>query len=88
MVPLYWSDIWVVTGLVLKVLEGLHNIAARRIAGVTDRSAEEGECEYPPVADAMEASGLWEIKEYVHKGKFSIAEQVVFRTIYELCTGE
>ena len=47
------SDIWVVTVAVIKVLEGFHHRAARRITGMTHQRAEDGELEYPPVADAM-----------------------------------
>ena len=46
----------------LKVLEGLHHQAARRIMGMTDWRAEDREWYYPPVADVMEAVELWKIK--------------------------
>ena len=45
MVILYGSESWVVMGAMLKVLEGFHHRAARRIAGMTDRRAEDGEWE-------------------------------------------
>ena len=35
LVLLYVSEIWVVTGYMLNVLEGLHHRASRRIAGMT-----------------------------------------------------
>ena len=34
MVLLYGSEIWVVTGVMLKVLEGFHHRATRRITGM------------------------------------------------------
>ena len=37
----YGSDILVVTGLMLKVLEGFHHRASRRIVGLTDRRVED-----------------------------------------------
>ena len=45
----------------LKVLEGFHDRAARRIVGMTYRRTEDVEWEYPPVAYALEAAGLWMI---------------------------
>ena len=65
MVLLYGSESWVVTGAILKVLEGFHHKTAWRTAGMTDWRAEDGEWEYLLVADAMEAEGLWTIKEYI-----------------------
>ena len=55
-VLLYGSEIWVMTGTVLKVMEGLG------ITIITDRQAEDRELQYPPVADVMESTGLWTIK--------------------------
>ena len=52
-----------VMGETLKVLEGFNHRSARSIAGMVDWRAEDGEWEYPLMADAMEAAGLWKIKE-------------------------
>ena len=41
-VMIYGSKIWAVTGEMLKVLDGLHHQAARRIAGKTDRRTTSG----------------------------------------------
>ena len=62
MLLLYGSNIWVVTGEMLKVLEGFHHQAAWRISGMTARNTEDREWEYPQVADALEAAGIWQIK--------------------------
>ena len=51
-----------VTGEMLKVLEGFHHQAAWRISGMTARNTEDREWEYPQVADALEAAGIWQIK--------------------------
>ena len=51
-----------VTGFMLKVLEGLHNRASRSIEGMMAWIAENREWEYLPVADVLEAAGLWPIK--------------------------
>ena len=39
------------------MLEGFRHIAARRISGMTFRSTEGVEQEYPPVVDAMDPTG-------------------------------
>ena len=64
-VLLHESDIWEVTGLMLKVLEGFHHWSAQRISVIMDRHMKDGEWEYLPVADALESSGIWKIKEYI-----------------------
>ena len=39
------------------------------------------------MADALEAMGLWPIKEYIQIWQSTIADQVDFCQIYELVTG-
>ena len=58
-VLIYESDIWLVTGVMMKLIEGFHHRADRWIAGMMARMEEDGYSEYPPAADAMEAVGLW-----------------------------
>ena len=41
-VMLYGRDIWVVTGLMLKILEGFHHRAARRIWKMTSKFVADG----------------------------------------------
>ena len=57
-VLLYGSEIWVVTGEMLKVLEGFHHRAEIRITGMKTAPGTGGECEYPPVLVAMETTGI------------------------------
>ena len=42
-VLLYGSDIWVVMGAMLKILEGFHYRSARRITGMTATRGADGE---------------------------------------------
>ena len=42
-VLLYVSESWVVTGAMLKLLEGFHHRAARRITGMTETRGAGGE---------------------------------------------
>ena len=62
---LYGSENWVVMGAMLKMFEGFHYKETRLITRMTARCAEDGEWEYPPVVDATEEAGLWQIKEYI-----------------------
>ena len=80
-VLLYGSDSWVVTGAMLKVLEGLHHRLARRITGMM---AMNRDWEWTPADEALETAGLWPIKEYIQRRQNKIAAQVSCRTIYEL----
>ena len=50
------------TGDMLKVLEGFHHQAARRIIGMKATHGVGGEWEYPPVAAALEAAGKYPIR--------------------------
>ena len=63
MVLLYGSKNWVVTGEMLKFLEGFHHWVSGRMMGNTDWCKMYGEWEIPPVADAIQIAGLWPIKE-------------------------
>ena len=84
-VLLYGSESWVVTGEMLTVPEGFHHRAARRITGMTATRGAGGEWEYPPVAAAMEATGLHPIRGYIRRRQATIAEKVSLRPMYELC---
>ena len=39
------------------------------------------------MAEALEATGLWTIKEYIRRRQATIAEYITNRPIYELCMG-
>ena len=78
-VLLYSIKSWVVTGDMLKVLEGFHHQASRHITG-------RGEWEYPSVVEAMETAVLHPIGVYIRRLQATTAERVACRPIYELCT--
>ena len=85
-VILYGRESWVVTGEMLKVLEGFHHRVERRIMGLTEKYGAGGEWEYPSVVEAMEATGLHPIGEYIRRRQATIAERVYCRPIYEIYT--
>ena len=82
---MYGSEIWVVTGDILKVLEGFHHRVARRITGMTATRGVGGEREYPPVVAAMESAGLHTIVDYIRRRQENIAEKVACCPVYKLC---
>ena len=73
-----------VTGEILKVLEGFHQRAARQITGMTAAHAAVGEWGYPLVVTAMETARLHPIREYIRRRQANIAKKVVCRLIYEM----
>ena len=87
LVLLYGIGSWVLTGATLKVILVLNHQVARSITGVTVRRTAIGEWEWSLVAEALEAAGLWTIKEYIQLRQVTVAAQVDCRTIYELCMG-
>ena len=85
-VLLYGSESWVVTGAVLRVLEGFHHFESMRITGMAGKRVTDREWEYPPVVAALEAAGLHSIQEYICRRQTTIVAHVACRPIYELCT--
>ena len=58
LVILYGSEIWVVTGAILKALEGFHHRTARWITEITAARGAGVQWEYPPVVVAMKDAGI------------------------------
>ena len=85
-VLMYNSESWVMTGEMLKLLEGFHLRMSRRTTGMTAKCVTDREWEYTPVVAALEAADLNPIKEYIRRRQVTIAAQVECRPIYELCT--
>ena len=86
-VLLYGSESWVVTGEILKFLEVLKNQAAIIITEMTARRTTSEEWEWTPVAEALENSGIWTIKEYIQQRQETLVAKVACWPIYGLCTG-
>ena len=85
MVLIYVRESWVVMGAMLKFMEGFHHQEDRRISGNMDQRTLGVEWQWPPVADALEISSLWPIKEYIQRQQATITEHIYYRPIYELC---
>ena len=61
-VILYGIESWVVTGEMLKSLEGFHHRAVQRIAVMTVHRVEDIEWEYPSLDNKMKSAGIRTIK--------------------------
>jgi len=85
-VLLYGSETWVVTPAVLKVLEGFHHRAARRLSGRQPRYLpREGSWFYPPIEEALEAAGMYTIEHYINVRRNTLVGHIATRPILELC---
>ena len=76
-----------VTGEMLKVLEGFHHQLDRWIAGKMACSKVDRYREWPPVEDTLDITGVWPIKEYIKRRQATITAHIACQPIYELCTG-
>ena len=72
LVLLYGNYIWVVTGYMLKILEGFHHWAASRITGMMATCGSGREWVYPLLVAAMDATGLHTIGEYIRRLQVTI----------------
>ena len=84
-VLLYRSDSWVMTGAMIKVMEGFHHRTARQITGITETSGAVKEWEYLSVVAELKAAVLQPIMEYIRRQQVPILEKVGCRPIYILC---
>ena len=83
---LYVSESWVITGLMMNMLERFCHFIARRIAWKTAWSVRGEGWEYPPEEEDLEAAGLWTMQDYLWRQKCTIEYYIVTAPIYELCT--
>ena len=86
-VLLYRRDSWVVTEVMLEVLEGFHHRVSWRIAGKSDRQVGEEGWGWSSVVEALEAAGMWFMKEHIWRRQSNIAEYITKWPISELCMG-
>ena len=75
-VILYGRKIWVMTGDILKVLEGFHHWAAQRITGMMATHRAGRELEYTSVLYSMEATGNHPVGIYIIRSKTTIVERL------------
>ena len=78
-VLLYGSESWVVTGEMLKLLQGFHRWAARLITEMTTTRGTVNGWEYLPLILALESARLHPIWDYIRRCQANIAEKVSCR---------
>ena len=87
-VILYGSEIWVVTDMMMTVLEVFHQRTTRKIVRTTVRKGDDGEWEWASVDAALEVTGIWPMRKYMNRRYATITEYVSGRLMYRLWTGE
>ena len=88
-VLLFGSKTWTLTPSALKQLEGFHVKAAWRMARENcPRLDPESETwHYPSTEDVFEEVGLFHIEHYIKVRRKTIANYIVHRPIFPMCTG-
>ena len=86
-VLLYGSETWSLSPSSQKRLEGFHIRAAWRMSGFWPEKKPDGSWTYPCLADVLEACGLYTIAHYMDVRRQTVANFIVNRPIFELCTG-
>jgi hypothetical protein len=84
-VLLYGCETWTLTTPMIKALEGFHHRVARRITRMTPVRHGNGQWNYPPIQDALDAAGLYPIREYIRRRVLTIRQFIETRPIYQLC---
>ena len=84
LVLFFGSKIWVVTGEMLKVLEGFLHLAVRRIKRMSEKVGAGRDWEYPLAVESTKSAGLHTFGVYTRRRKETIAERVSCLPIYEL----
>ena len=83
-VLLYGSETWVRTQSMDQMLAGFHHRAARRLAGMYPKLID-GQWEYPPVAEALEAASLHPMDVYLARRRAGLLALIGARPVYDLC---
>ena len=71
----------------MKVLEGFHHQLDQKIVGILYWKVREGVWERSLVAEALEATVMWPLKEFIQRPQTTSTEYITNHPIYELCTG-
>ena len=83
---MYGRESWVITESRMKVLEVFHHQVTHIITGKKSWRVGAEVWEWSTIEEALEAPGMWTMREYVMRCKSIIKEYITMRLIYELCT--
>jgi hypothetical protein len=86
-VLLYGSKSWVLPPSGLKVLEGFHVEAARRMTGMRPQRRTVSPWIYPKSKDVLAAARLKPVATYIRRHRHNIAKTIEGRTLLEECRG-
>ena len=81
------SESWVLPPSALKVLEGFHVEASRRMTGMRPQRWTVGPWIYPKSADVLAAARLRPVATYIQRRRHQIAKTIEGRTLLEECRG-
>ena len=84
---MYGSESWVLPPSALKVLEGFHVEASRRMTGMRPQRRTVGPWIYPKSADVLAAARLRPMATYIHRRRHQIAKTIEGRALLEECRG-
>ena len=75
-VLMHGSEIWVVTEVMMTVLEVFHHRTAGQIVRIIEQRGDGREYEWALVDAALEVTGIWPMRDYVMRCQVKIAEYV------------
>ena len=84
-VLLYGSEMWSLSPLIMKGLEGFHIPAVWQMSGKRPERNVDGSWTYPRSEEVLEAVGMKSIAHYVDVRCQTVANFIVNRPIHELC---
>ena len=87
-VLLYGSESWVLPPSALKVLEGFHVEAARRMTGMRPQKRTVGPWIYPKSADVLAAARLRPVATYIRRRRHHIATTIEGLALLEEYRGD
>ena len=84
---LYGIEIWVFADGMMMLLEGFHHMISIWIEVMTVPGVDGGEWEWALMEVALEATGIWLMREYARRRQATIVEYIMGWPIYNLCIG-
>ena len=84
-VLLFGSETWCLSPANLRLLEGFHVRAARRMTGMMPKRKSDGTWEYPDSVEVLKAACLHTVEDYITVRRRTVMKYVVERPIYQYC---
>ena len=82
---LFGSETWCLSPANMRLLEGFHVKAARRMTGMMPKRKSDGSWEYSDSEEVLEAAGLHTVAAYIQIRRHTVMKFVVERPIYQFC---